>query len=432
MGIHTILGKLSSGRHGLVFVLIAGTWAWAAFFAPWWVIVPSLLLTIAAVAMISLPAPTLQPRRSTDDQNLRDEQIQQMRQKNAEKISRMREAIVGLRQMLGRWGKVSQHAHGDLQRVHDGVEEVMIQTEQAVIDIGNSFLDITKKTSLQIEYAVRLLRSGDVENKSSDGLASWLGLPDYIRAYEAQLHLITARMLEFSATSKEVGTYESSMRQHTVVVDELLDELRSIARRIGTLAVDSSYYTSGVTSGTGHTAGREITDKIRAVAEESHELTRSIRKNLETIKSQISVTYKAVRDASNLARLTAQQAEADVAQLNVTMMEKTGEVEQTFEHINGLGKEIRNDISKIIVAMQFQDLTQQKLERLKGPTLAVIQTLRAISEEADQTSNKTDSDPGAAANPASAANAAPKTATTNVCKPEQIGTADGDLRAELF
>lgn len=431
MGNHTVLKKLSRSRLGLAFVLIVATWAWAAFFAPWWVFVPSLLLTLAAVAMISFSTPTLQPRRSTDDQSLRDEQIKQMRQDNAETIGGMSKAIFGLQQMLGRWGKVSQHAHGDLQRVHDGVEEVMIQTEQAVIDIGNSFLDITKKTSLQIEYAVRLLKSADVESKSGDGLASWLGLPDYIRAYEAQLHLITARMQEFSATSKEVGTYESRMHQHTCVVDELLDELRSIARRIGTLAVDSSYYTSGVTSGTGHTAGREITDKIRAVAEEAHEVTRSIRKNLETIKAQISVTYKAVRDSSNVARLTAQQAEADVAQLNVTMIEKTREVEETFERINGLGKEIRNDISKIIIAMQFQDLTKQKLERLKEPTLGVIQTLQAIFEEADQTTNKTDSLPGAAANPASATNAAPKIATTSV-KPEQTGTADGDNRAELF
>ena len=81
--------------------------------------------------------------------------------------------------------------------------------------------------------------------------------------------------------------------------------------------------------------------------------------------------------------------------------------------------------------MQFQDLTQQKLERLKEPTLGVIQTLQAIFEEADQTTNKTDSLPGAAANPASATNAAPKIATTSV-KPEQTGTADGDNRAELF
>ena len=179
------------------------------------------------------------------------------------------------------------------------------------------------------------------------------------------------------------------MRESTIEVDELLDELRAMAKRTGTLAVDSSFHASNATIG--QSAVISLADKIRAIAEEAHELTRRIRNNLKSIKGEMAGTYKAVRDSSTAAQVAAEQAKADVSQLNLTMMEKTKEVENTFGQINNLGKEIQSDINKIIMAMQFQDITQQKLEKLKQPKLTgVIATLQGIAEEVGQAGNKTE------------------------------------------
>jgi len=60
----------------------------------------------------------------------------------------------------------------------------------------------------------------------------------------------------------------------------------------------------------------------------------------------------------------------DVSQLNIATMEKAREVTGTLEKITDLGKEVRRDINQIIVAMQYQDITQQKLEQIKAPLLA--------------------------------------------------------------
>jgi hypothetical protein len=64
------------------------------------------------------------------------------------------------------------------------------------------------------------------------------------------------------------------------------------------------------------------------------------------------------------------QAKVDVSQLNIATMEKAREVTTTLEKITSLGKDVRNDINQIIVAMQYQDITQQKLEHIKVPLLA--------------------------------------------------------------
>jgi len=57
-------------------------------------------------------------------------------------------------------------------------------------------------------------------------------------------------------------------------------------------------------------------------------------------------------------------------------------MEQTIKRINDLSVEIQKDINQIIVAMQFQDITRQKLERLHKPTLgAASESLSLLSHE---------------------------------------------------
>ena len=57
-------------------------------------------------------------------------------------------------------------------------------------------------------------------------------------------------------------------------------------------------------------------------------------------------------------------------------------MEDTLKRINDLSVEIQQDINQIIVAMQFQDITRQKLERVHKPTLgATAESLSLLSHE---------------------------------------------------
>ncbi len=370
----------------LVALLLAVPWIWAIPFVPVWVSIASLLLLVpACVALVIfvLPAPPA-PRRATDASQISNREIIAMRARDAAKISSMHTAMSGMRDHVDRWSDTSEVSNADLKLVQDEMGEVMRQTEAAVISIGESFRAITAKTATQMDCAMRLLRSGG-DQAGGGALASWLSLPDYIRAYDFQLATLIERMLHFSHASAVINDHQTAMRGNTNLVDELLDQLRQMAKRSGRLALESSVLASGTGTGTHQREIVDLTDSIRAISEETHDLTRSIRISLESIKEQVALTYKVMRSSSDSAARAAEQARVDVAQLNLTMIEKTREVERTFEQINSLGKEIQGDISKIIVAMQFQDITQQRLERLKQPVLnRVILGLRTVSDESSQ------------------------------------------------
>src|SRR5207247_143817 len=68
--------------------------------------------------------------------------------------------------------------------------------------------------------------------------------------------------------------------------------------------------------------------------------------------------------------------------LNDATIEQTRQIEITLKRINDLSVEIQKDINQIIVAMQFQDITRQKLERLHKPALgAAADSLSLLSHE---------------------------------------------------
>jgi len=254
-----------------------------------------------------------------------------------------------------------------------------------VLALTLSFRGITTKTRQQMETAMSLLkRSAEQVNISPGG---WLSLPDYIHAYEMQLLEVVENMVKFSGSSDEMLQHQTKIREQSVLIDELLDELRSMATRIGRLALDSSMVAGESGKHRDHLI--ELSDSIRETSNKTFDLTRTVRKSLETIRDELVVTYKVINKTAVIAKESAQRAKADVAQLNITMIAKTREVEESLSKINSLGGAIQQDVNNAFIAMQFQDITQQQLEHMRGNVLAdVVRTMDTLSVETQEMMKK--------------------------------------------
>ncbi|MCC4114054.1 hypothetical protein LLG90_01685 [Aromatoleum toluclasticum] len=366
-------------RVPLVGAALLAPWLWSIFLLPLWAIAVSLLLTLAAAVFILVRI--LPPARDerADDSGGSDaaERLRKARRRDAEQRDLMHQTIFTLHTHVHRWVNTSEHSQGDLRRVQSEVGQVLKHVESAIVQIGESFSAIMNKTAAQTECAMKLLRSEDGDQAAKNG--AWLSLPDYIHAYESQLSSVTERMIEFAAVTGVFEEHQRKMREHTVTVDDLLDELRAMAKQTGKLALESSMLAG---SAANHRHLVTLTDTIRSISEKAHETTRSIRLNLDAIREQLVESHKTMRTASEIGARAATQAKVDVAQLNLAMMDKTAEVKDAVEHINLIGNDVQVEINRIIVAMQFQDITQQKLERLHQPVLSrVIEDLRVIADE---------------------------------------------------
>jgi methyl-accepting chemotaxis protein len=332
-------------------------WMWGVWAMPLWVaVVSGVLSAVAVFVLYGLFKSHLEGLRAADAGAPLAAQAQ---------AAPVADGSGALRAMLGEWLGSAQAAATNLQRARAMLDEVTQQSEAAAASIGRSFQKVMNKTGEQMDGAVRLLKS----NSDGAGGSTWLSLPDFIRAYEQQLDTVTGRMMDFSKASEEMSRHQEVVRDHSLAIDEMLDELRNMAARIRKLALDSTVAANRDQS-TDTRWFVEIADRIRETSTSAHELTRRMRDGLEKIREVMGATYEELSKSSDNVRLAAVQAKVDVSQLNIATMEKAREVTHTLEKITALGKEVRQDINQIIVAMQYQDITQQKIEQVKAPLLA--------------------------------------------------------------
>jgi hypothetical protein len=351
-------------------VLLFLPWLWMAFLVPSiprWAIFTSLglapLAAFVALAMVMRDLNAEDESTAPDDEPFR---------KWRKRTRLFQQVVVGLDTMLERWDNASQANRRKLESMTESVEEVIQLTERAVAEISKSFRIVVAKAHEQTEAATALL--------TGDGQGSGvLSLPDFIKAYDTQLVNVTSHMTSFSQAADEMANHQKRVFEHARVMEETIDGLRNMASQISRIALDGSVAMTSQTLSSRDFV--DMTDRIRAISAEAHELTRKTRHGLDGIGEEVRQGNKRTMQVAEAARRAVETARAEIGTLNAATIEKTRQIEGTLKRINDLSVDIQKDINQIIVAMQFQDITRQKLERHKPTLGSAAESLSLLSHE---------------------------------------------------
>jgi len=341
-------------------------WAWMSFLVPPWALMISLALApLAALVALALVVRDVNAEEDAID----DESILKYRKRTR----LFQQVVVGLDTMLERWDSASQANRLKLEAVTESVEDVIKLTEEAVNEISKNFRVVVGKAHEQTEAAMSLLK-GD---GTSSGI---LSLPEFIKAYDTQLVNVTSHMMSFSTAADEMASHQKRVTEHAAVMEKTIDGLREMASQISRIALDGSVAMTSATVNARDFV--EMTDRIRAISAQAHELTRKTRHGLDAIGDEVRQGNKRTTQVAEAARRAVEVARSEITILNDATIEQTRQIEITLKRINDLSVEIQKDINQIIVAMQFQDITRQKLERLHKPALgATADSLSLLSHE---------------------------------------------------
>jgi methyl-accepting chemotaxis protein len=343
-------------------------WVWMSFLVPRW----ALAISLALVPIAAFVAVALVVRDVNAEEDLQAVSAGEDPAKWKKRTRLFQQVVVGLDTMLERWDTASTVNREKLQAVSTSVEEVIKMTEDAVMEMSQGFRVIVSKANEQTEAAMSLLKG--------EGGTGILSLPEFIRAYETQLVNVTTHMSRFSEAAEEIAALQKRVQEHASVMEGTIEGLRNMASQIARISLDSSVkMTSGSLKPQDFV---EMTDRIRAISTEAHELTRKTRSGLDAIGDDVRQGNKRTSQVADAARRAVEVAHAEIGTLNAATIEQTRQIEKTLQHINALSVDIQKDINRIVMAMQFQDLTRQKLEQLHKPTLAAsAEALSLLSHE---------------------------------------------------
>jgi hypothetical protein len=358
------------GRHpyllAAMVVVLFLPWAWMSFLIPPWAIMISLaMVPLAALVALALVVRDVNAEDDAED----DESLLKYRKRTR----LFQQVVIGLDTMLERWDSASLANRRKLEAVTESVEDVIKLTEEAVNEISKNFRVVVGKANEQTEAAMSLLKG--------DGTRSGiLSLPEFIKAYDTQLVNVTSHMTSFSTAADEMASHQKRVAEHAAVMEQTIDGLRDMASQISRIALDGSVAMTSATVNARDFV--EMTDRIRAISAQAHELTRKTRQGLDAIGDEVRQGNKRTTQVAEAARRAVEVARAEISTLSDATIEQTRQIEITLKRINDLSVEIQKDINQIIVAMQFQDITRQKLERLHKPTLgAAADSLSLLSHE---------------------------------------------------
>lgn len=344
-------------------------WVWMSVLVPSWAIG----ISLAMVPLAAFVALALVVRDVSAGEEPGGAEVEEPFLKWRKRTRLFQQVVVGLDTMLERWDAASEANRRKLEVVTDSVEEVISLTESAVGEISKSFRVVVGKANEQTEVAMSLLRA----DGSGSGI---LSLPDFIEAYDSQLQNVTSHMTSFSQAADDMASHQKRVSEHARVMEETIDGLRNMASQISRIALDGSVAMTSQTLTPRDFV--EMTDRIRAISAEAHELTRRTRHGLDAIGDEVRQGNRRTTQVADAARRAVEVARGEISTLNAATIEQTRQVEETLKRINELSVEIQGDINQIIVAMQFQDITRQKLERLHKPTLgAAAESLSLLSHE---------------------------------------------------
>ena len=285
--------------------------------------------------------------------------------------------VISVNTLLSRWSNSSNSSAGALAEVESTVAEVIKETEHAAIRIGESFQSIMRKTRRQTQLATNLVKRADNAPTAQTGV---LGLQDYVNMCEERLQDLTARLSHLSELAGDMVDHQKRVREETALLDHVLDEMHTMASSISHISLKASI--TAVNQEFDPNTFIAISDRIRAIAEQSSELERRARQGLDSIRHEVATAATSTSKAAEFASSASLQASIDTSRMRREILLKGSEIEHTLDNINVLGQEINREIQAIIVAMQFQDITQQKLEKVRGTDIGSIrQSLNGLSHE---------------------------------------------------
>jgi methyl-accepting chemotaxis protein len=239
------------------------------------------------------------------------------------------------------------------------LQEVVEQTETAAVDIGGSFMNIVeraRKQSSDASGAFRALAGSDRD--SSDTLLdiskkSLLGVIESMRGASDVTNQTLKNM------DVIIGATGSAMT--------MVDEIGYIAAQTNLLALNAAI--EAARAGDYGRGFAVVADEVRKLSDRSNIAAEEIRKIVTGIETDAKEMYsKTEKNVSGTNEMSAGATKVVTDTLK-RIDETISNVKTQLDNLTEEAQTLASDISNIVISMQFQDITRQRIEHVIEPLL---------------------------------------------------------------
>jgi len=247
--------------------------------------------------------------------------------------------------------------------------EVMQQTETAALELGNRFMSIVDRSRSQAK-------------KTSQSLSAYSGndnsgtLLDIIR--KTLLEVIDSIKASADREAQSVKDMEAIIA-HMNNISAIVNEIESIANQTNLLALNAAI--EAARAGEQGRGFAVVSDEVRKLSDRSNASALEIRKRIATIDNNIKEMYAETGQRISESGRKSEESELVVVNALNKIDEANHTAAKELEELTGESESLARDVSGILMSMQFQDITRQRIEH-------VIEPLQVLKTELVETAQK--------------------------------------------
>lgn len=258
------------------------------------------------------------------------------------------------------------------------LSEVTQQTESAALDIGERFMSIVQRARNQASKAsVAFSKFAGNGGGGSESLTdlSKKALSDVIESLRDMV----------SVTSMTLKNMEKII-EDTAHIRKIVTEIEYIADQTNLLALNAAI--EAARAGEHGRGFAIVADEVRKLSDRSNAAADDIRKLINKVETDIKGIYS--KTEKSAAQSSARSSEAETIVNNT--LKKTDDVicelKSQLDELKNETETLAKDISSIVISMQFQDITRQRIEHVIEPLLSLKSEMEDIVRRASNMSKK--------------------------------------------